>query len=86
MEGLLSLLAFAVVFYVVMRFGCGAKITHGNENEKIKKYTDPVCNMPVDTEQGYGKMHQGQLYRFCSRDCLDKFEAEPDKFIKGEIT
>jgi len=90
MEGLLSFLFFAAVFYLMMRFGCGAHMTHGSHNhqahgdESAKKNTDPVCGMPVDAEQGYGKMHEGRLYRFCSRDCMDTFEAEPDKFIKGD--
>lgn len=28
------------------------------------------------------KMCEGTLYRFCSRNCLDKFEAEPEKYLK----
>lgn len=42
---------------------------------------DPVCGMPVPAEQGYAKMHEGTLYRFCSRKCLDRFEAEPNKYL-----
>ena len=30
MDGLLSLLLFAVFFYVMMRFGCGAHMIHGH--------------------------------------------------------
>ena len=30
MDGLLSLLLFAVFFYVMMRFGCGAHMVHGH--------------------------------------------------------
>jgi len=26
-----------------------------------------ICAMEVNVEQGYGKMHEGNLYRFCSR-------------------
>lgn len=89
MEGLWSLLLFAGAFYLMMRYGCGAHMIHGNHdhhghgNDTVKKYTDLVCGMAVDIKQGYGKMHEGQLYRFCSRNCLDKFEAEPDKYIAG---
>jgi len=85
-EGLLSLLFVVVVFYLMMRFGCGVHMTHGShghDRETVKKYIDPVCGVQVETEQGYGKMHQDQLYRFCSRDCLDKFEASPEKYING---
>jgi len=74
MEGLLSLLLFAGLFYLMMRLGSGSRTGQG-------KHIDPVCGMEVDVEQGYGKMHEGQLYRFCSRSCLDKFEGDPDRYI-----
>lgn len=38
--------------------------------------------MKVDPQEGYGKMYQRQLYRFCSRNCLDRFEDEPEKFLQ----
>lgn len=87
MEGLLWFLIFAGLFYFMMRYGCGAHMVHGygghaghggSEGEHI----DPVCGMAVAADQGYGKTHQGMVYRFCSRDCLDKFEAAPDKYLK----
>ena len=92
MEGLLSMLLFAGLFFVVMRFGCGAHMMHGNhgshdydkKNKNQQRYIDPVCGMEVDIELGYGKMHDGNLYRFCSRDCLDKFETDPGQYIKNK--
>jgi YHS domain-containing protein len=98
MEGLLSLLFFAVLFFVMMRFGCGAHMKHGhggshdNDNNDTghdvaqKKHIDPVCGMEVEVEQGYGKMHEGSLYRFCSRNCLDKFEADPEQYVTKSLT
>jgi len=87
MEGLFSLLFFIGLFYVMMRFGCGAHMAHGNksghaehDSGTVKRF-DPVCSMEVDVEQGYGIMHEKQLYRFCSRNCLDKFEADPDRYL-----
>ena len=93
MEGLLSLLLFAGLFFVMMRFGCGAHVMHGHggshnhggHSEGQKKHIDPVCGMEVDVEQGYGKMYEGNLYRFCSRDCLDKFEKEPKQYLIKEL-
>jgi len=88
MDGLLSLLIFAGLFYFMMRFGCGAHMIHGhhgnNESKDSTKHIDPVCGMEVDIEKGYGKMHEGNLYRFCSRNCLDKFEVEPEKYLKQQ--
>ena len=38
--------------------------------------------MAVDPDAGYGKMHDGRLYRFCSKACLDKFETEPARYVE----
>lgn len=87
MDGLLTFLIFAALFYVMMRFGCGAHMVHGHGREESaagsadKKHADPVCGMEVPPTEGYGMMYEGRLYRFCSRNCLDKFEAEPDRFL-----
>ncbi len=79
-----SFLIFAGLIYVMMRYGCGAHMTHGKHaNHKSRdKDVDPVCGVEVDVEKGYGKMHDGTLYRFCSRSCLDEFEADPDRYLK----
>jgi len=87
MEGLGSFLLFAVLFYVMLRYGCGAHMMHGHGDSKDTKHIDPVCDMEVKAEQGYGKMYQGSLYRFCSKNCLDKFDANPQHYLnkdKGE--
>ncbi|NOY66025.1 MAG: YHS domain-containing protein [Gammaproteobacteria bacterium] len=82
MDGLLSLLIFAGLFYLMMRFGCGSHMVHGHNDKKaVTKHIDPVCGKEVNIEQGYGKMQDGDLYRFCSRECLDKFEENPVKYI-----
>ena len=89
MDDWLSFIVFAGLFYIMMRYGCGAHMIHGhhkkqdgdNEHEG-EKDIDPVCGMTVEMDKGYGKMHKGTLYRFCSRKCLDKFESEPRKYLK----
>ncbi len=42
---------------------------------------DPVCGMPVEAGKGYTENHEGREYRFCSRKCLDKFDAEPQRYV-----
>ena len=88
MDGLLTLLLFAGFFYLMMRYGCGAHRVHGGHGghagqPDAAKTVDPVCGMEVEPTQGYGKMHEGQLYRFCSRACLDQFEADPGRFLNA---
>lgn len=99
MEGLLWFLIIGGLFYFMMRFGCGAHGAHGHGGHGGHAghaehaghgggQTDPVCGMPVAADQGYGKMYRGTSYQFCSRDCLDKFEADPEKYTQpvGENT
>lgn len=76
MEGLLTFLFFAGCFYLMMRMHMG----HGAHGGDMPNHVDPVCGMQVDPNQGYGRMYRGSLYRFCSRNCLDKFDAEPDRY------
>ena len=33
MDGFLSFLLFAALFYVMMRFGCGAHMAHGHQGD-----------------------------------------------------
>jgi YHS domain-containing protein len=91
MRGLLTLLLYAAVFYVMMRFGCGAHMVHGHGGHGHEGHgaggssegsaKDPVCGMTVEPDQGYTKNYQGRVWHFCSRKCLDTFEAEPQRYI-----
>jgi YHS domain-containing protein len=88
MSGLLSLLLFAAFFYFMMRFGCGAHMVHGHGEHgghgdagmQEGPAKDPVCGMSVGPGQGYSKYYEGKALRFCSKQCLDKFESEPQRY------
>jgi len=95
MDDWLSFLIFAGLFYFMMRYGCGAHMIHGHKDAQHKNtddnlggntinHMDPVCGMKVDNHKGYGIMHKGMLYRFCSRACLDKFEKKPDYYLSQQ--
>ena len=92
MDGLFSLLLFAVFFYLMMRFGCGAHMVHGHGGHgghtgsgiPEGSMKDPVCGMEVAASEGYAKMYQGRRYRFCSRQCLDQFELDPQRYLQQE--
>jgi len=85
MDRLLSFLVFAVLFYVMMRYGCGAHMVHGHgghqhERQDEGSAKDPVCGMSVEPGQGYSEQYQGKVLHFCSKQCLDKFDAEPRRY------
>ncbi len=95
MDGLLWLLLFGVLFFVMMRFGCGAHIMHGGHGAhgagagragSQAPGKDPVCGMEVAADKGYSSSWGGATYRFCSRNCLDKFEAAPATFAAPATT
>lgn len=85
MEGLLWLLGFGLLFYFMMRYGCGAHMVHGRHGGHESHggggdEKDPVCGMQVSADRGYTKVHEGRRYAFCSKNCLEKFEADPAKY------
>ena len=89
-DGFLSFLLFVVLFYVMMRFGCGAHMVHGHRGRQKAgadddKHVDPVCGKNVSPDEGYGKMHEDRLYRFCSRRSLDAFDGDPDHYTTKHV-
>jgi Cu+-exporting ATPase len=49
--------------------------------------TDPVCGMKVDTRNAQHRHDLGDTtYHFCSARCLEKFEADPDRYLNPPAT
>ncbi|MCP5277920.1 MAG: heavy metal translocating P-type ATPase [Thiobacillus sp.] len=42
---------------------------------------DPVCGMTVKPDSPHRAQHDGQTYLFCSAGCLEKFRAEPGRYL-----
>jgi len=48
------------------------------------KEKDPVCGMNVNPAAAKHRLeHAGKSYYFCSADCVEKFRAEPGKYLTG---
>ena len=48
---------------------------------------DPVCGMTVDPASAAASHeHVGKTYYFCCEHCLEKFRADPAKFLKPTLT
>lgn len=55
---------------------------HHHERGAGKPLTDPVCGMSVDPETAqYKYAYKQHDYYFCAAHCLDKFKADPEKYI-----
>ncbi len=87
---LVSILIWGGLFFLMMRYGCGAHIMgghgghggHGKAEETDEgQARDPVCGMAVDREKSTAaSAYRGQTYHFCSAACRDKFEQAPEKY------
>lgn len=43
---------------------------------------DPVCGMTVDEASAVAAWeHEGVTYRFCSVSCMERFRADPARFL-----
>jgi Cu+-exporting ATPase len=50
-----------------------------------ERVLDPVCGMMVDPERAAGHVeHAGKTYYFCSKSCVAKFFADPEKYLSGK--
>lgn len=42
---------------------------------------DPVCGMEIEEEDAVATVeHKGRTYHFCSEDCKETFEEDPDDY------
>ena len=43
---------------------------------------DPVCGMTVSRKDVAGRsQYQGNTYNFCSPECKESFDAEPERYV-----
>jgi Cu(I)/Ag(I) efflux system membrane fusion protein len=51
----------------------------------MQKVTDPVCGMRIMPKQTLSVVYSGTKYFFCSKDDMQKFQKDPEKFaLHGE--
>ena len=44
---------------------------------------DPVCGMQVDEKNAVSSQKSGDKQYFCSSECKDKYERNPDQYKKS---
>jgi YHS domain-containing protein len=43
--------------------------------------TDPVCKLDIDEEEAeHSSQYAGRRYYFCSEECKDSFESQPERY------
>src|SRR5262245_5045596 len=49
-----------------------------------EEVVDPVCGMTIEPADAAGHAdYKGHRYYFCAESCLEKFTADPERFVKG---
>ncbi|MGF6430389.1 MULTISPECIES: heavy metal translocating P-type ATPase [Bradyrhizobium] len=62
---------------------CGGKHDHDTTPAEAAFAIDPVCGMKVNPATAKHRFsYKGEEYLFCSGRCRERFEAEPEKFLK----
>lgn len=61
----------------------GARIMVGRAR---RKENDPVCGVEVNGKKALSIEYEGNVYHFCSQECMDAFKAHPDRFIQWQKT
>ncbi|WP_407166661.1 heavy metal translocating P-type ATPase [Bradyrhizobium sp. ORS 111] len=62
---------------------CNGKHARSDQPDEAALAIDPVCGMKVDPATAKHRFgYQGKDYFFCSGRCRERFEAEPEKFLK----
>ena len=87
LKSLTSLIVWGGLFYLMMRYGCGAHMMgghkHGGHGNAAPggEAKDPVCGMTVDPTHAAAAARAGSTYYFCSAACRDKFERAPEQYL-----
>ena len=60
----------------------GAASASAGPTAEGQRVRDPVCGMQVDPQTAQSSHRLGETtYYFCSARCLDKFKADPDRYL-----
>lgn len=47
----------------------------------MAKVKDPVCGMMIEPDDAVASVeHEGKTYYFCSQDCKEAFEEDPESY------
>ncbi|MBM4226953.1 MAG: heavy metal translocating P-type ATPase [Gammaproteobacteria bacterium] len=60
---------------------CCGKTSTSAPTEDVLAFKDPVCGMAVKADSPHVLTLNGETWRFCCAGCLQKFSAEPERFL-----
>jgi Cu+-exporting ATPase len=52
----------------------------------LEKEIDPVCGMALNPHEALAQSaHKGKSYYFCSEECRQKFDIQPEKYVEARL-
>jgi len=63
--------------------GCCGAHAPADPADSAAPLKDPVCGMTVRPDSPHSTRHGGVEHHFCSACCLDRFVADPDRYLAG---
>ena len=54
-----------------------------SQNLEVAMKKDPVCGMQVDEKNAESSQKAGDKQYFCSSECKDKYERNPEQYKKS---
>jgi Cu+-exporting ATPase len=70
--------------HALHRHGDAAKPEGERMHGANKPFLDPVCGMRVAETSEKQVVYEGKQYHFCSTRCVEKFAADPKKYVGAE--
>jgi Cu+-exporting ATPase len=59
----------------------GCSLSASDARKETSMARDPVCNMEVNPDEAIDHdEYKGTTYYFCSVDCAEKFESDPERY------
>ena len=54
-----------------------------SENKVKTTVVDPICGMKIAPKEALSARHDGNVYYFCSKSCLQKFQSDPGRALSA---
>lgn len=85
---LVALLVLGALVFLLRRAGVGRSFAaprpHPPASPEVDgSSTDPVSGEPASSDDTLTAQHGGRVYRFASRETLERFQSDPERYLRG---
>lgn len=85
---LVALLVLGALVFLLRRAGVGRSFAGPRSHQQASpeadwSSTDPVNGEPVAPDGTLTARHGERVYRFASRETLERFQSDPERYLRG---